>query len=152
MSCVLSAVAIIPSAPVLVPGLAGAAAAELTDLYAAVRAAGATLPQRWQLDLRLGQAGAEVAAKASLVDVLTHIVVGRRDDSATGLERLVATDAAQLTALDDAQQLGLTGQRQLGDFVEKQGSVGRRLEESSAFAGRPGKGAANMAEKLGFDQ
>ena len=43
----LSAVAIIPSAPVLVPGLAGAAAAELTDLYAAVRAAGATLPQRW---------------------------------------------------------------------------------------------------------
>lgn len=43
----LSAVAIIPSAPVLVPGLAGAAAAELTDLYAAVRTVGATLPQRW---------------------------------------------------------------------------------------------------------
>ena len=43
----LSAVAIIPSAPVLVPALAGTAAAELTDLYAAVRAAGAALPQRW---------------------------------------------------------------------------------------------------------
>ena len=43
----LTAVAIIPSAPVLVPELAGAAAAELTDLYAAVRAAAAVLPHRW---------------------------------------------------------------------------------------------------------
>ncbi len=43
----LTAVAIIPSAPVLVPELAGAAAAELTDLYAAVRDAAAALPHRW---------------------------------------------------------------------------------------------------------
>ncbi len=43
----LTAVAIIPSAPVLVPELAGAAAAELTDLYAAVRDAAAALPRRW---------------------------------------------------------------------------------------------------------
>ncbi len=43
----LEAVAIIPSAPVLVPELAGAAAAELADLYAAVRTAAGVLPQRW---------------------------------------------------------------------------------------------------------
>lgn len=43
----LSAIAIIPSAPVLVPELAGAAAAELADLSAAVLAAAALLPPRW---------------------------------------------------------------------------------------------------------
>jgi hypothetical protein len=44
---VLSAIAIIPSAPVLVPELAGAAAAELAELRAAMVAAAAALPSRW---------------------------------------------------------------------------------------------------------
>jgi hypothetical protein len=44
---VLSAIAIIPSAPVLVPELAGAAAAEVADLSAAVLAAASLLPPRW---------------------------------------------------------------------------------------------------------
>jgi hypothetical protein len=44
---VLSAIAIIPSAPVMVPELAGAAAAELADLKGAVFAAAASLPKRW---------------------------------------------------------------------------------------------------------
>lgn len=43
----LSTIAIIPSAPVLVPELAGAAAAEVADLAAAVLAAAALLPPRW---------------------------------------------------------------------------------------------------------
>ena len=43
----LSAIAIVPSAPVLVPELAGAAAAEVADLTAAVLAAAALLPLRW---------------------------------------------------------------------------------------------------------
>jgi hypothetical protein len=44
---VLSAIAIIPSAPVLVPELAGAAAAEVAELRAAMIAAVAALPPRW---------------------------------------------------------------------------------------------------------
>jgi hypothetical protein len=44
---VLGAIAIIPSAPVLVPQLAGAAAAEIADLREAVIAAAASLPPRW---------------------------------------------------------------------------------------------------------
>ena len=43
----LSAIAIIPSPPVLVPELAGAAAAEVADLRDAVIAAAAPLPARW---------------------------------------------------------------------------------------------------------
>lgn len=44
---VLSAIAIVPSAPVLVAELAGAAATEVADLSAAVLAAAALLPPRW---------------------------------------------------------------------------------------------------------
>ena len=43
----MSAIAIIPSAPVLVPELAGAAADEVADLRAAMVAAAAALPPRW---------------------------------------------------------------------------------------------------------
>ncbi|ORA84249.1 hypothetical protein K3U93_08825 [Mycobacterium malmoense] len=52
----LSAIAIIPCAPVLVPELAGAAAAEVADLTAAVLAAAALLPTRW---VAIGTGGAD---------------------------------------------------------------------------------------------
>jgi hypothetical protein len=44
---VLGPIAIVPSAPVLVPELAGAAAGEVADLSAAALAAAAWLPARW---------------------------------------------------------------------------------------------------------
>jgi hypothetical protein len=44
---VLTAIALIPSAPVMVPELANGAAAELTELRAAVFAAARELPDRW---------------------------------------------------------------------------------------------------------
>lgn len=47
MGAVLAAIAVTPSAPVLVPELAGAATGEVADLAAATRAAAATLPDRW---------------------------------------------------------------------------------------------------------
>lgn len=43
----LSAIAIVPSAPVMVPELAGAAAAETADLRAAAIAVAGVLPRRW---------------------------------------------------------------------------------------------------------
>lgn len=43
----LAAIAVIPSAPVLVPELAGAAAAELADMRTAVMTAASALPSRW---------------------------------------------------------------------------------------------------------
>lgn len=44
---VLAAIAVTPSAPVLVPELAGAAAAEVAGITEAARAAAATLPDHW---------------------------------------------------------------------------------------------------------
>lgn len=52
----LTAVAIIPSAPLLVPQLAGAAADELMELRDAVFASAATLPDQW---ICVGVAGAD---------------------------------------------------------------------------------------------
>ncbi|BBZ14353.1 class III extradiol ring-cleavage dioxygenase family protein [Mycobacterium branderi] len=52
----LGAIAIIPSAPVLVPQLAGAAAAEVADVRAAVIAAAAALPPQW---VGIGVGGAD---------------------------------------------------------------------------------------------
>lgn len=60
----LSAIAIIPSAPVLVPELAGAAAAELTDLTAAVMAAAAVLPARW-IAVGIGPADAVLGSECA---------------------------------------------------------------------------------------
>lgn len=58
----LAAIALIPSAPVLVPELAGAAAAEVADLRAAVLTAAAELPPRW---IVVGAAGADRVIAAS---------------------------------------------------------------------------------------
>ena len=59
----LTAIAIIPSAPVLVPQLAGAAADELTDLRKAVLAAAGALPERW-LAIGVGATGEVVEPQA----------------------------------------------------------------------------------------
>lgn len=60
----LTAIAIIPSAPVLVPQLVGAAAAELTDLRQAVFAAASALPDRW-LAIGVGDADEVVSPCAA---------------------------------------------------------------------------------------
>ncbi|MGX9672090.1 hypothetical protein [Mycobacterium sp. HM-7] len=59
----LTHIAIVPSAPVLVPELASGAAAELADLTAAVRCAAQDLPSRW-LAVGAGPQDARVSADA----------------------------------------------------------------------------------------
>jgi hypothetical protein len=61
---VLSAIAIIPSAPVMVPQLAADAADELTDLRDAVFAAAAALPSRW-IAIGVGPADAVLGPDAA---------------------------------------------------------------------------------------
>ncbi|HTY30772.1 hypothetical protein [Mycobacterium sp.] len=60
----LGAIAIVPSAPVLVPELAGAASAEVADLTAAVLAAAALLPPRW-VAVGTGRADGALGPEAS---------------------------------------------------------------------------------------
>ncbi|WP_156688974.1 hypothetical protein [Mycobacterium sp. Marseille-P9652] len=60
----LSAIAIVPSAPVLVPQLAGAAAAEVADVANAALAAAALLPPRWVV-IGIGEADAAYGPDAA---------------------------------------------------------------------------------------
>jgi hypothetical protein len=61
---VRSAIAIIPSAPVMVPELAADAADELADLRRAVFAAAGSLPSRW-IAVGVGAADAEISAESA---------------------------------------------------------------------------------------
>jgi hypothetical protein len=63
----LGAIAIIPSAPVLVPELAGAAAGEVAELRDAVVAAAASLPVRWVV---VGVGASKVTGGAETTDVV----------------------------------------------------------------------------------
>jgi hypothetical protein len=82
---VLSAIAIVPSAPVMVPELASGAAAELDDLRKAAFAAVAALPARW---IAVGRSPADVVAGPPQtgtfagygVDVAIALAPGAGDD------------------------------------------------------------------------
>lgn len=91
----LTAVAIIPSAPVLVPELAGAAAAELADLRAAVLTAAGALPDRWVVvgaadtDVLIGPAAAGTFAGFG-VDVPVALSPGEHPVQFLPLAALIA--------------------------------------------------------------
>ena len=122
----LSAIAIVPSAPVLVPELAGAAAGEVADLTAAVLAAAALLPPRWVVvgcgpadeilspgavgtfagfgaDVRVGfSPQADVTGTPAALPVcalLAGWVRGRAQPGATAEVRVFSTDHDAATAL-----------------------------------------------------
>lgn len=59
----LAAIALTPSAPVLIPEVSGAAVAEVADITAAARAAAATLPDHW-LAIGVGPAERVIASGA----------------------------------------------------------------------------------------
>lgn len=63
----MGAIAIVPSAPVLVPELAGAAAGEVAELRAAVVAAAASLPVRWVV---VGVGASEITGAAETTDIV----------------------------------------------------------------------------------
>ena len=95
----LSAIAIVPSAPVMVPELASGAAAELADLRAAVFAAAGALPERW-IAIGVGPSDAFVGMERSGTfagygaDVPVTLAPGA-PGSLTGLSRAIPTLAAE---------------------------------------------------------
>ncbi|OBI52918.1 hypothetical protein [Mycobacterium sp. E787] len=125
----LGAIAIVPSAPVLVPELAGAASAEVADLTAAVLAAAALLPPRWVavgtgradealgpdsggtfagfgVDVRVGLSPqADAAGDLPLCALLAGWVRGRARPEASARVRVYRSDHDTGTALARGRQL-----------------------------------------------
>lgn len=129
----MSAIAIVPSAPVLVPQLAGRAAAELADLGSAVIAAADLLPSRWvavgvgsveavvdsnavgtfagfgaDVRVRLAPSGAdrcEVPADVPLCALVAAWVRGQAAPEATARVRVYADDLDPAVALARGKHL-----------------------------------------------
>lgn len=112
----LSAIALIPSAPVMVTPLVAAAAAELADLNAAVLAAATELPERWiavgvgstdevigsdavgtfggyGADIRVGlRPGSDALARLPLCALITGWVRGRANQAARAEVRVYSAE------------------------------------------------------------
>jgi hypothetical protein len=127
---VLSAIAIVPSAPVLVPELASGAAAELADLRNAVLGAAAELPDRWvaigvgsvdaligsdaigtfagygvDVPVALAPGGAGVPSDLPLCALIAGWVRGRANPSARAQVRIYADDHGVDAALGFGRML-----------------------------------------------
>jgi hypothetical protein len=127
---VLSAIAIIPSAPVLVPELANAAADELAELRAAMVAAVATLPPHWvavgvgasdgvvgpdavgtfagfgvDVPVRLSPQAAGPPVEMSLCALITGWIRGQAQPEAATQVRVYADSHDTAAALDLGRQL-----------------------------------------------
>jgi hypothetical protein len=126
---VLSAIAIVPSAPVMVPELASSAAAELADLREAVFAAAASLPSRWiavgvgsgdevvgperagtfagyGVDFRVGlSAAADEPAELPLCALITGWLRGQVSRQASAEVRVYSADLGADAASDRGRRL-----------------------------------------------
>jgi hypothetical protein len=127
---VLSAIAIVPSAPVLVPELASGAAAELADLRNVVLGAAAELPDRWvaigvgsvdaligsdaigtfagygvDVPVALAPGGAGVPSDLPLCALIAGWVRGRANPSARAQVRVYADDHGVDAALGFGRML-----------------------------------------------
>jgi hypothetical protein len=126
---VLSAIAIVPSAPVMVPELAASAAEELTDLRTAVFGAAASLPSRWiavgvgpadevvgpdragtfagyGVDFRVGLSpGADVAAELPLCALIAGWLRGEVTQQASAEVRVYCGDLNADAAMDRGRGL-----------------------------------------------
>lgn len=102
----LSAIAIVPSAPVMVPELAASAAAELADLREAAFAAAASLPRRW-LAVGVGAAdsvvGAEQAGTFAGYGVDLRVALSPSADDVPGRLPLCALITGWLRGVVDGQ-------------------------------------------------
>ncbi len=100
----LSAIAIVPSAPVLVPELTGSAAAETAEIREAAIAAAATLPPRW---LAVGVGPADRVDDPGAVGTFAGYGVDIRVGLSDGAVARAAPAALPLCALITAWLRGL---------------------------------------------
>lgn len=132
----LGTVAIVPSAPVLVPELAGAAAAEVADLRTAVIAAAAALPPRWiaigvgesdavfgprsagtfagfgvDVQVQLSRGGCAESAELPLCALFTGWLRGQAQPDASAETRVFSADLDATAAMDQGRRLRLEIER-----------------------------------------
>jgi hypothetical protein len=95
----------------------------------------------------------QIFAEPSGLDFSHQIAIGRGDDAHVDAGvHAIGADALQFAGFEEPQQDCLHARAHLADFVEKDGAVGRRLEDAGLVADCVGEAAAHVAEELGLEQ
>jgi hypothetical protein len=95
----------------------------------------AALAKGWEVQLHHVETEIEVLAEFSFRHHLGQIAVGRGHESHVGVDRLVASHALENALAQNAQDFHLRGGVNFADFVEKERSARRLLEECGAMHG-----------------
>ena len=94
----------------------------------------------------------EIFAEASGENFGAQIAIRCGDHSNVNGADFGRADALDLAILNYAEQLGLHGKRSFADFIEEDGAAVGEFEEAGASVSGAGESAANVAEKLAFEQ
>ena len=98
------------------------------------------------------QAVEKIFAESAGQHFRAQVAVGGGDQAHIHFSYFRRSDALNFAVLDHAQKLGLHLRRRFADFIEKHGSAIGIFEQAGARFGGAGKRAANVAEKLAFEQ
>ena len=103
--------------------------------------------QRWQRGAQAGEAGVEIDAEATGLDLALEILVRRGDEAHVDWLRRRLADRDDLAFLEHAQQRALRREREVGDLVEQQRAAVGAADRARAIIHRAGVRAAAVAEQ-----
>lgn len=93
----------------------------------------------------------EILAKATGVDLVLQVSIGRGEDSDIHVACAGVADTLEFALLDHAEELCLHRERHLPDFIEEEGAMIGHFETARAIGQRSGKGAFHMTEKFALE-
>ncbi len=85
-------------------------------------------------------------------DLGFEVLVGRRDDTDIGADRVIAAHAREGAVLQHAQEFALQGERHFADLVEKKRSPIGLLEATDALGTRAGERSFFVTEQFALQQ
>ena len=94
----------------------------------------------------------EILTEAALLDLLTDILIGRRQDADVNRLTPGAAHRCYDTFLDNPEDLDLGRQAHVRDLVKKEGAAVGCPEKTIGVGHRPGKGALFMPEEFALQE
>lgn len=108
----------------------------------------AALPQRRQSQGDHVEPEEEILAESSRLYFCLEVLVGSRDNAYVDGAWMAFAQPSYLALLKDSQQAHLRGGRDVADFVQKQGAVVGRFEQTDAVGLSASEASLPVAEEL----
>src|SRR5438093_4351936 len=109
-------------------------------------------PQGWNVNRKNIQAVKQVFAKFPLLNHLSEVAIGGRDQAGSGVNSPRASQPLEFSRLEHTQQLGLQLDGNIPDLVEEYRAAVRQLEAADALCDSACKSAFLVSEELAFQQ